>query len=260
MTWKRSFDLLFGQTIAKHAGHPDDAEDAFACSTDGRSVAVTDGASLSFDPRTWAQVLASAFVTSSTVHLTGLSGEWLASVSASYRSQVVREGWNWAQEAAFGLGSFSTMLGVRACERHDGVHLVAIGDTVAVLVNGGRRLRSFPLSDPFDFTLNPDLCSTVHDHNRVDANGNVRGGRTQYWDLSGWDEPILLCMTDALAQWALHRDTQAGIRTGSDVWTILAGLRTTEQLRSLVRAEQSTRSMRIDDVTLVTLQARVSHE
>ena len=255
MTARRRFDVVFGETIAKHGGNPGDAEDVFAVSGDGQCVAVCDGASVSFDPRTWATVLAQAFAADPPAEPSGLPGAWIAGVAARYRAAAERDDWSWAQEEAYRLGSFSTLLGVRACDRHDGVHLVAVGDTVAVLVDGDRRCGSFPYTDASEFTLSPDLCSTVDRHNVAGPDGNLERAKTVCWSLSGMVAPTLLCMTDALAEWALRRDAEPVAVGEAGVWTRLCALRTRDELLELVLGEQGVRRMRQDDVTLVVIVA-----
>jgi len=255
MTARRRFVVVFGQTIAKHGGSPGDAEDVFAVSCDGRCVAVCDGASVSFDPRTWATVLAQAFAAMPPPGTSGLPGAWIAGVAARYRAGAERDDWSWAQEEAYRLGSFSTLLGVRACDRHDGVHLVAVGDTVAVLVDGDRRRASFPYTEATEFTLSPDLCSTVDRHNVAGPDGNLERAKAAYWPLSGMVAPTLLCMTDALAEWALRRDAEPVADGETSVWTRLCALQTREDLLVLVQEEQGARRMRQDDVTLVVIVA-----
>ncbi|MEN9617722.1 MAG: hypothetical protein RL022_3144, partial [Chloroflexota bacterium] len=115
MTARRRFDVVFAETIAKHGGSPGDAEDVSARSGDGRCVAVCDGASVSFDPRTWATVLAQAFAADPPAEPSGLPGAWIVGVAARYRADAERDDWSWAQEEAYRLGSVSTLLGVRAC-------------------------------------------------------------------------------------------------------------------------------------------------
>ena len=256
MTARRRFDVVFAETIAKHGGSPGDAEDVFARSGDDRCVAVCDGASVSFDSRTWATVLAQAFAADPPQETDVLTRAWIAGVAARYRADAEREDWSWAQEEAYRLGSFSTLLGVRACERHDGVHLVAVGDSVAVLVDGDRRRESFPYTGASEFTLNPDLCSTVDRHNVAGPDGNLKRAKTDYWSLSGMAEPILLCMTDALAEWALGRKAEPVADGETGVWTRLCALRTQEELLAMVNEEQVARRMRQDDVTLVVIVAR----
>ena len=95
MTARRRFDVVFAETIAKHGGSPGDAEDVFARSSDGRCVAVCDGASMSFDPRTWATVLAQAFAADAPAEPSGLPGAWIAGVAARYRTGTRSGGRRW---------------------------------------------------------------------------------------------------------------------------------------------------------------------
>ena len=256
MTARRRFDVVFAETIAKHGGSPGDAEDVFARSGDDRCVAVCDGASVSFDPREWAKFLAKEFATNPPPETDVLPRAWIDGVAARYQADAKRDDWSWAQEEVYRLGSFSTLLGVRACDQHDGVHLVAVGDTVAVLVDGDRRCGSFPYADASDFTLAPDLCSTVDRHNVADPDRNLERAKAKYWGLDGMVAPKLLCMTDALAEWALRRDAEPVADGKAGVWTRLCAVRTRDALLELVLGEQGARRMRQDDVTLVVIEPR----
>lgn len=155
---------------------------------------------------------------------------------------------SWSKQAAFERGSFATLIGVEQFEEHEAVEVLAVGDSIALLVDDGRLIRGWPFEDPERFKERPTLLATVAGHNDFI---NVSG----FWTLHGKTfhlkelvDPRLICMTDALGEWAL-KEALAG---GSGLAELLS-LNTEEQLSELVVRERSERRMRVDDSTLLVL-------
>src|SRR5216683_4285697 len=101
----RPFKLLHAFSVQKR----DDTanEDHWRASPDGRICAVSDGASVSFDPGPWASILARRFIEDP-----GVSREWIQSAIAEYGIAHDRESMPWMLQAAFDRGSFATLLGI----------------------------------------------------------------------------------------------------------------------------------------------------
>lgn len=233
----------FSGTVPKDPSCPEANEDKFAFSENGRRLALSDGASESFDSKLWADLLVHKFIADPKVR-----PEWVASVLAEYSSAHDFQSMSWSKQAAFERGSFATLIGVEQFEEHDALEVVAIGDSVALLADGGKLVHGWPFEDPERFKERPTLLATVAGQNDfIGVSGFwTLHGKTFY--LEGLTDPRLICMTDALGEWAL-KEVLAG-RSG--LYDLLA-IQTEEQLAELVIRERAEKRMRIDDSTLLVL-------
>lgn len=233
----------FSGTIPKDPEYPGENEDKFAFSEDGRRFALCDGASESFNSKLWADLLARKFITDPKI-----SPEWITSVSEEYSAAHDFESMSWSEQAAYERGSFATLAGVEQSEEHQTVELLSVGDSIIMLVDCGRLIRTWPFDDPTKFKERPVLLATLSGHN--DFIGK-RGFRTQYgktFHLENLNQPRLICMTDALGEWALKQAL-----AGEAGFIELLSLQTEKQLAHLVLRERAAKRMRIDDSTLIVL-------
>lgn len=231
-------------SCAKEPDRPEANEDAYAFSADRQRLALSDGASESYDSRLWAGLLAKRFA-----HDPCFNAEWMERAIAEYHSEHDFASMSWSQQLAFERGCFATLLAVDCDEASRRVTLFGVGDSVTVLIVGNRIVRAWPLDDPEKFRERPTLLSTLRPHNDFTLappfNTHIR---TQV-DLTAFQEPTLLCMTDALGEWTL--------RVAGDEPELLADLlaiRSVDQLTALVLAERSANRMRVDDSTLAILR------
>ncbi|AJK47069.1 hypothetical protein [Burkholderia plantarii] len=234
----------FAGSVPKEPGSPDANEDALAISIDSKRFALSDGASDSFDSKLWARLVANRFVDDP-----GLNVPWVDGVLADYESVHDFSGMSWSKQAAFERGSFTTLLGGEYFADHHAVELFAIGDSVVLLIDDDRLVDAWPLDDPSQFQERPSLLSTIRRHNGFLEAGDfwTRHGKTLH--LERLTAPLLLCMTDALGEWALRSST----RDNGDGLRELASLRSEEQLAELVLRERAAKRMRVDDSTLLAL-------
>ena len=150
---------FFG-SIPKVSGDADRNEDAFKWSS-GRSVlALSVGATESFDSKLWAQFLVRLFILKPELSMARLD---LAITAFTRRHDP--QSMSWSRQAAFDRGSFATLLGVSFTPELDQAHLLGIGDSVALLFDGPRLVTSFPYTDPDHFRRRPTLLSTHRDLN-----------------------------------------------------------------------------------------------
>lgn len=236
--------LEFCGSVPKDPGSPDANEDKFAFSDDGlRRLALCDGASESFDSKLWASLLASRFVLDPKV-----GPEWVASVLAKYSTAHDFNSLSWSKQAAYERGSFATLLGVEDDEEHNAVDILAVGDSVALLVCDGKLVHGWPFEDPERFKDRPTLLSTINGHNDFVGISGFWTEHGKTFHLEGLASPRLLCMTDALGEWALKQAL-----SGSNGLVELLSVETEEQLAKLVLRERTTKQMRVDDSTLLVL-------
>ncbi|TWO69129.1 hypothetical protein FN976_20555 [Caenimonas sedimenti] len=235
---------LFAGTCAKELDRPETNEDACVFSADGQRLAMSDGASESYDSRVWANLLARKFSDDP-----GFGEEWLQSAVSAYLSEHDFAAMGWAQQLAYGRGCFATLLSVEHDAATGRLALFGVGDTVAALVVGSEIVRAWPLDDPEKFKERPTLLSTIPTHNEfARAPGFDVLARLEI-DLAAFPDPTLLCMTDALGEWTLKMASEDPARLGE-----LLAIRSEEQLAALVVAEREAKRMRVDDSTLAILK------
>jgi hypothetical protein len=135
--------LEFLGTVPKDPEYPKANEDKFAFSEDGRRLALCDGASESFNSKLWADLLARKFTADPKVN-----PEWVASALAEYSATHDFPSMSWSQQAAFERGSFATLIGVEEFEEHQAVEILAIGDSITMLVDCGKLICAWPFDNP----------------------------------------------------------------------------------------------------------------
>jgi hypothetical protein len=210
-------------------------EDARSVSTRLGVSALSDGASVSFDSAAWAKILVQRYARNPR-----FDRAWLSGAIAEFGKRYDRDSLPWMQQASFDRGSFASLLGVR----HLGcgvVHVLAIGDSIAVLCDGDLILSSFPYTSPAQFDERPQLLST----NSVE-NGFLDEIEPIRWNLAEYENPALLCMTDALGQWVLaHRDEEP-----SPI-SVLRSIKSLKRFKRFVADQRKAGRLRRDDTTLL---------
>jgi len=219
----------------------DNNEDRWAFSELRGTLALCDGASESFNSSVWAQILADKFVLHPAV-----TPEWLTDAVANYSDRHDFESMSWSGQASYSRGSFSTLLGAEHDPEHQTVEVLAVGDSLAILVDGSAVVSCWPFSDPERFKERPTLFATLPQHNAFVSDSGFWTMQGTHFDLSSLKSPRLVCVTDALGEWLL-RQTQSG---GAGLARLLA-LSTEDELVSLVVEERRAGHMRIDDSTLI---------
>jgi hypothetical protein len=119
---------------------------------------------------------------------------------------------------------------------------------MAVLLDGADLLQTFPYQSAEQFQQRPALfCSNITNNNFF-QDSNFYTNHQITWNLKNLRSPKILCMTDALGEWALRNAAE-----GAPKWELLLGISTNETLSDLVISERNNRSMKVDDVTLVSI-------
>lgn len=231
----------FAGTCPKEQQEPDSNEDQCAFSEDGARFALCDGASESYNSRMWAKVLAEKFAANP-----AFGPEWLAEVLRDYIAGHDFEAMTWSQQAGFDRGSFATLLGIEFDAEHRTVDALAIGDCVAVLVDGERFVEAWPFANPERFKEHPTLLATKSEHNAFVSKSGFWTNSVKTFHLNSCQSPRLVCMTDALAEWTLR-----GVRDGEPTLSRLLSLTTEAELAELVLNERVNKRMRVDDSTLI---------
>lgn len=235
--------VFFSGKIPKDPAFPDANEDAFEFAVNVGRIAVSDGASESFDSKTWAQLLAIRFV-----QYPELSKSWLADAIADYTVRFEPAALSWSKQAAFDRGSFATLLGIETFVQHGTVDVLSVGDSLAVLLDGAEIIESFPYVRADEFQQRPKLFCTNAAFNTFFNTPDFFSRHHKTWSIKDRATPIVLCMTDALAEWALRNAEE-----GRPMWQALTEIGDISDLEALVLQERFAKNMRIDDTTLVHL-------
>lgn len=238
------FSRRFFGSVSKQPGEADRNEDAFEWSSERSALALSDGASESFDSRLWARILVRLFVLRPVLALAKVD----VAIAAFTRRHDPRS-MSWSRQAAFDRGTFATLLGVTVSAELDQARVLAIGDSIALLLDGTRLVASFPYTDPDDFRRRPTLLSTRRELNSFLDSPDDAGAPSTVWRLDALAQPRIVCMTDAIGEWFLRRaqeDACAG--------EILLGLSDVAHLESLVARERQAGRMRVDDATLLIVE------
>ena len=238
------FSRRFFGSIPKLPGDADRNEDAFTWSPERSALALSDGASESFDSRLWARILVRLFVLKPVLSVSRVDLAIMA-----YTRRHDPQSMSWSRQAAFDRGSYATLLGVAVSPELDQARVLAIGDTLALLLDGTRLVASFPYSDPKEFQRPPTLLSTRREHNSFLKRPGHAGASTAVWSLGRLAQPRIVCMTDAVAEWFLRR-AQSDPCAGE----ILLGISGLADLEALVLGERKAGRMHVDDSTVLILE------
>lgn len=233
----------FAGTCPKDLQEPGSNEDQFCFSDDGLRFAVCDGASESYNSQLWAKIICRKFATDPK-----FGPEWLSGALAEYISAHDFSSMSWSQQSAYERGSFSTLLGIDFDPIHRAVDVLAIGDCLALLVDEDRFIEAWPITDPERFKDHPTLLATLAQHNGFIAESGFCKKTVKTIQLSGFVNPRLYCMTDALGEWALRHALASTDGLGK-----LFSLTTEQELCKLVVEERAAKRLRVDDSTLIIL-------
>ena len=238
------FSRRFFGSIPKLPGDADRNEDAFMWSPQRSAIALSDGATESFDSGLWARILVRLFVLNPVVSMARVDMAIIA-----YTRRHDPQSLSWSRRAAFDRGSFATLLGVAVSPELDQARVLAIGDSLALLLDGTRLVASFPYTDPDDFQRPPTLLSTRRGHNTFLKRPSHAGASTAVWRLDRLEQPRIVCMTDAIAEWFLRR-------AQADPWAgeVLLGISDLADLEALVTHEREAGRMKVDDSTVLILE------
>jgi hypothetical protein len=191
--------IRFEGSVPKHASEPQRNEDCWDRSVPRGLVAMSDGAGDSYGSARWAKRLVGNFLSNPV-----LDERWLVEAIREYSREFDFDALPWNHQAAFERGSFATLLGVRIPASPSQIVLTAVGDSVALLLDGDRVRRSFPYAKPQEFDQRPFLVSTRPAHNGELLSEHGFRSRTTTWSLEGLQRPTLVCATDALGRWLLE--------------------------------------------------------
>jgi hypothetical protein len=232
---------LFAST-PKDSQHTELNEDAWQFSEGFQRWALSDGASESYDSKTWARLLVARYIDDPDVN-----PAWVDAIVQSYSNSVDTSILKWSEAHAYERGSFATLIGVMQLEGTPLLKVLAIGDSLIIHLRKSEFLTSYPYVTAHEFDARPQLLSTVDSSNRfVHENEFLTKKSSCTWTLEHGDHIYL--MTDAVGQWVLRE-----LRDSDSSLTVLESLGTADAFSALVFKLREERRMKFDDSTLVRL-------
>lgn len=234
-----AFQILFEGSVAKHAESPEDNEDAYRMALEKGRVVLSDGASESFDARSWANLLVDQFLD------TDPSDEAIGSCIQAYKRLHDPSKLSWSKAAAYERGSYATLVIAQDDPNNQAITIISVGDSLAVWSKDD-LIETTPYSHSDQFIGKPTLIAT-----RQELNASVRIEESGTWNRMVWtygkEGGVLLCMTDALGAWLLQNHE----RGNSSAFERLSCIKDQQEFIDLVEGERASGVMRRDDTTLI---------
>ena len=140
-------------TVPKVDGQPN--EDRYQSSRRGVH-ALSDGASVSFDSASWAQILVGRYAQNPEV-----TRQWIGDAITEFGRLYDRESMPWMKQASFDRGTFASLLGVRIVDEGKNIQVLSIGDTLAVLCKGDSISSNIPYVEPGDSISGRSCCALI---------------------------------------------------------------------------------------------------
>lgn len=237
-------EIVFAGSVDKRAGERN--EDFYLVDSEKLRFVLSDGASVSYDPATWATLLCEAYVANPYI-----DAQWIADAVKTYNIAADRDSLPWMKQAAFDRGSFASLLGLHVDLDAEKLYLTAFGDSNILIMQDGLVVENFPITSPEDFAKSPDLICTVENENAY-LTEEVIAASKRTFDLSQVvteDQVSILMATDALAAWVMSCDIDARLNS-------LFSVGCDNQFIDLVHQSRSTSGLKVDDTTMITIRMR----
>lgn len=235
------FRIDLAASVPKDATSPELNEDAWSHDESKTCLALSDGASESFDSRSWARLLVRKFVDDQCI-----TPEWANSAIHAYSKSVDVDSLGWAALRAFDRGSFATLLGITMADNETDVGVLCVGDSLAMLVRRGVVLDTYPFTKPEHFDARPTLISTKPGTNTFLTKPSFFGTSSKTWAVLPGD--VIYAVTDAVGHWLL---TQAF--GNKDFLETFGHLNSEDDFAVLVHNLRAERKIRLDDSTMIRL-------
>lgn len=229
-------------SVPKDSERPELNEDTWALNEALTCIALSDGASESYDSRTWARLLVAKYAANPR-----FLPAWVEESTIEYSQQVDFDSLSWSQQAAYERGSFATLLGLQLAENGNEVEVLAMGDSLACHFRADALLSTFPYNTAADFDARPALLSTISSKNAFLTEPDFFARNTaKTWTIEAGD--VILLTTDAVGQWLLREQADEPSSLSA-----IASIRSDSDLADLVLRLRVEHRMRYDDSTVVRL-------
>lgn len=235
------FRVDLAASIPKDAASPALNEDAWAHNESMTCVAISDGASESFDSKSWAILLVNRYVNGQE-----FNSDWVSEAVKEYTGRVDFDTLGWAKQRAFDRGSFATLIGLTLAANDTDLNVLSIGDSLAVHVRDAIVLDTYPFTQPEQFDARPNLVSTKSSLNAFLAQSGFFGTSSKTWTIQPGD--VVYAMTDAVGQRFLSQ-----LRAKKDGHDVFAEMKSGDDFSVLVERLRSENQIKLDDSTLIRL-------
>ncbi|MDE0085254.1 MAG: hypothetical protein OXU23_06050 [Candidatus Poribacteria bacterium] len=235
----------------KKAESPDDCQDAFNVNEDKCRYAIADGATRSFFPKWWAELLVQHFCDTPDFSFEdGNWKQWLVPIQQKWYERV--EEIVKTQNKFYLTNSFnakdpavSTFIGLEVDKTKGKWQAIIIGDS-CLFHKSNTQFKSYLIDKSEDFTNCPDAFVSFAEKNHYDP--KFIHGEFQTGD-------ILILATDALAKWVIEHEETGNLDIVLDRFRQLGSQ---DEFNGFVDQERSNENIRLvnDDVTLILISVR----
>ncbi|MFN3355069.1 MAG: hypothetical protein ACK418_03490 [Pseudomonas sp.] len=232
----------FAASIAKESDAEHLNEDSYLFSLDRKVASLSDGASESFDSKSWAAILCGISCAG-----LGVSPESISQAVKEYTAIYDPSKLSWSKALAFERGNFATLLSCEYNKYRSEVEIVAVGDSVVIICEDDEVARRFPLDDPDQFNERPELLSTRNELNDFLKHPFFNIKHVLVSPVSS--RTVLLLMTDAIGHWCYK-----AIAEGREEWRLLLSIDSDLEFNDFILKSRKEKVMKIDDTTLVRLR------
>jgi hypothetical protein len=232
----------------KKAESLNDCQDAFEVNKEHSRYAVADGATRSFFPKCWAELLVKHFCETPDLSLEGKNWkEWLVPIQAAWYKRVKKR--VKARNQFYLTNSFNarepavaTFIGLEIDKVEWKWQAIIIGDS-CLFHKSNSGFKSYLIEKSEDFTSHPAAFASFPERNHY--NPTFIGGDIQSGDL-------LILATDALAKWIVQHEEAGQLEAALNQ---LKQIKTNKQFDSFVDLARGHENIRLvnDDVTLMLI-------
>ncbi|MDR1284671.1 MAG: hypothetical protein LBJ88_00550 [Campylobacteraceae bacterium] len=240
-------ELLFNGSIPKDYAFPLENEDWFNLNFIEHNIriALSDGATISYNSQKWAKILVDYFIEIGNFSAVDIK----KAISIYYAKEFDFNNMTLMQKRGLAFGSYATFLGVEYNSFDNNIWVLGIGDSIAVLLDKDNFIEAFPYIASAQFCKKPQMLSTNKRGNFFFTYSKNRSKFYKTWNLNFVKHPVLLCMTDALGEWAL-KEMESGNRL---VWEELLSISNIKEFKSFIQAKRNDNMIKIDDTTLISV-------
>ncbi len=244
-------------TVPKEINYPESNEDFFNMQVNGLSCALSDGASESYDSKTWAKLLCQTFIAHSKKKLIGnfyknkQINKLITDARLEFSRTFSQQKLSWSQQAAFDRGSYASLVGI--IDHGKSIEILAIGDTIALWQSTKESISSHFLKNSSEFANQPLLVSTRKTSDDVFfLQENIRWSSRKIKKKEIYDNSIFL-LTDAIAIKVLDL-----IKSGKMSFALSVLKTNYIDFQTWLLSERKDKRIKIDDTTIVWIKTNES--
>ena len=231
-----------------------DCQDAAELNKDRARYAIADGATRSFFPKTWAEILVKAFCEETTLSLEQESWkEWIEPLRQRWLEQVtstVQETKRFisVDRLSKSESAASTFVGLEIDPKKSVWKAMIIGDSCLFHIRDSKLKESYLIKKSEDFTNRPDIFASFAKDSLSEP--TFRTGQVKTGD-------ILILATDALAKWIIQHE-EKGKFNDALKRLIKIEANSEKQFNDFVEEARETDGIRLvnDDVALLLISVK----